>query len=89
MSIGSQYAQQKAKTGSYTLLVSDDLVNFVLTGAPATATLPLAAQCTQYPNGKNRKMIINGATSNDVVTIAVQSGNTLIGTTVLNPGETA
>ncbi len=75
----TQYQKIVRKTASYTLDASDDVARFVIT-AGATATLPLARTCSLYSR-QNKKIIINDGTSSNTLTIAVQSGNSLVGAT--------
>jgi len=91
--LSTAYQKIVRKTSSYTLDPSDDVARFVIAAA-AIATLPLAKNCTVYSK-QNKKIIINDSTSSDTLTIAVQSGNTLVGATAaaiaatLAVGETA
>ena len=86
--INSAYAKQQFKTDSYTITVSDDIVRFTL-AAPGTATLPFSRNCS-IVSGQNQKIIANatGSLAKDL-TIAVGSGDTLVGETTLSAGETA
>ena len=84
--LGTEYQKIVRKTASYTLDASDDVARFVIAGA-ATATLPLAKTCTVYSK-QNKKILINDSTSSDLLTIAVQSGNTLVGVTAATLGVT-
>ena len=87
----TQYQKIVRKTAAYTLDPSDDVARFVIT-VGVTATLPLAKNCLRP---QNRKIILNDSTSSNTLTIAVQSGNTLVGATAtaaaatLAAGETA
>lgn len=83
--LNTQYQKQVNKTASYTLDVSDDVAKFTTSGAGVIATLPLSAACT-IPSNQNRKVVANASTSTDPVTIAVQSGNTLVGATAATAG---
>lgn len=90
--LDSQYAKFVAEDDSYTIKAGDDIIVFTITGAE-TATLPLAKECS-IVSGQNEKIIVNHADSTDPLTIAVQSGNTLVGATApsattLEAGETA
>ena len=85
--INSSYAQQQFKTDSYTITVSDDIIRFTL-AAPGTATLPFSRNCS-IVSGQNQKIIANGDSGGNDLTIAVGSGDTLIGETTLSAGETA
>ena len=85
--INSSYAQQQFKTDSYTITVSDDIVRFTL-AAPATATLPFSRNCS-IVSGQNQKIIANGDSGGNDLTIAAGAGDTLIGETTLSAGETA
>ena len=85
--LGSQYTKFVAKSDSYTILSGDDVITFTL-AAPGTATLPLSKTCTIYSQ-QNIKQINNVSGSSDDLTIAVQSGDVLVGETTLSPGETA
>jgi len=87
MAINTAYTQYVAKTSNYTLTVADDVATFTITAA-RTATLPLAAACS-IVSGQNRKLIVNAGASDHDLTIAVQSGNALVGESTLSPGETA
>lgn len=78
--LGSEYQKMQAKTASYTLLVSDDVVKFTSSGAGVIATLPKAASCPEH-QGQSRKIIASASGSTDPITIAVQSGDTLVGAT--------
>ena len=85
--INSSYAQQQFKTDSYTITVSDDIIRFTL-AAPGTATLPFSRNCS-IVSGQNQKIIANGDSGGNDLTIAVGAGDTLIGETTLSAGETA
>lgn len=85
--LGTQYQKMVAKTASYTITVSDDVITFTTSGAGVVATLPLAKTCT-IVSGQNVKLITSAAGSTDPFTIAVQSGDTLIGNTVIGVGVT-
>ncbi len=78
--LATQYQKIVKKGVSYTIAVPDDVVEFTTTGAGVIATLPLAKDCTIY-SGQNEKLIANKSTSTDEITLAVQSGNTLVGVT--------
>ena len=82
----TQYQKIVRKTASYTLDPSDDVARFVIT-VGVTATLPLAKACSVYSK-QNKKIIINDGTSSNTLTIAVQSGNTLVGVTAATLGVT-
>jgi hypothetical protein len=84
MPFGTQYEQQVAKTLDYTLTVADDVAVFTI-AVGKTATLPLAANCSL---AQQFKQIINVSGSSNDLTIAVQTGNTLVGENTLSPGET-
>lgn len=87
MALNTSYVKYVSKVASYTLDVTDDVAKFVI-AAPATATLPLAANCTAV-SGQNFKIISNDSTSSGALTIAVQSGNTLVGEgTPTGPAQT-
>ena len=89
--IGLPYQKIVRKTDNYTIDPSDDIARFIIT-AGKTATLPLAKNCSRV---QSRKIVINDGTSSNTLTIAVQSGNTLLGATAavaaatLAAGETA
>lgn len=85
--LGSTYEKFVAKTDSYTIQAGDDVITFTL-AAPATATLPFSKTCTIYSQ-QNIKQINNVSGSSDDLTVAVQSGDTLVGESTLSPGETA
>src|SRR5258705_10584011 len=85
--VDSAYARVVIKTTSYTLTVADDIAKFPA-AAPVTATLPLAKTCSLYSQ-QNIKIIASAPTSAADVTIAVQSGDTLVGESTLSAGETA
>lgn len=85
--LGSQYQKMVAKTANYTIDSSDDVITFTTSGAGVIATLPLAKTCS-IVSGQNRKIIASAAGSTDPLTIAVQSGNTLIGNTIIGVGVT-
>lgn len=85
--LGTQYTKFVAKTGAYTIQAGDDVITFTI-AAPATATLPLAKTCSIYSQ-QNVKQINNVSGSASDLTIAVQSGDTLVGEATLSPGETA
>lgn len=80
------------KTASYTVQPTDDLVPFLITAA-AAATLPdgklqYAGQVkANRTGGQGIVMIQNLAASTAVVTIAAPSGNTVFGTSMLQPGQ--
>lgn len=82
--LDSQYTKFVVKDDSYTITVSDDIIDFDIASGK-TATLPLAKDCSLY-SGQNEKIISNNSGSGGALTIAVQSGNTLIGATA--PGAT-
>ncbi len=83
--INSVYTKYVAKTDNYTLTFSDDVATFTIATAK-TATLPKAGTCTVMSQ-QNVKQIINSANSSDTLTIAVQSGDTLIGIGSLAAGQ--
>lgn len=83
--LDSKYTRYLEKTDNYTLTQTDDVVNFTIATAK-TATLPLAKICTIY-NEQYRKVISNDADSSDTLTIAVASGNSLVGNATLAAGE--
>lgn len=85
--LGTEYEQIVLKTTSYTLTVADDVAKFTA-AAPATATLPLARTCSLYSK-QNVKIIASASTSASDVTIAVGTGDTLVGEGTLSAGETA
>jgi hypothetical protein len=85
--LASVYTKFQEKTDDYTLGASDDVVDFTIATAK-TATLPLAKTCT-VNNTWFKKVITNKSTSSDTLTIAVQSGNSLVGLTSLGVGEQA
>ena len=78
--LATQYQRIIKKGVSYTIAVPDDVVEFTTTGAGVIATLPLAKDCSIY-SGQNLKIVANKSTSTDEITIAVQSGDTLVGVT--------
>ena len=92
--LGSVYQKVTKKAASYTLTVSDDVVEFTTAAPGVVATLPLAKDCT-IVSGQNKKIIASKSTSSNDLTIAVQSGNTLVGVTgalatlTLSAGQTA
>lgn len=83
--LDSKYTRYLEKTDSYTITQSDDVINFTIASAK-TATLPLARTCTVY-NDQYKKVVSNDADSSDALTIAVASGNTLVGNAALAAGE--
>ncbi len=83
--INSIYAKNVAKTDNYTLTFSDDVATFTIATAK-TATLPKAGTCSPMSQ-QNVKQIINSANSSDTLTIAVQSGDTLVGIGSLAAGQ--
>lgn len=85
--LGTQYTKFVAKTNSYTIQAADDVITFTIATAK-TATLPLSKTCT-IVSGQNAKQINNAGGSSDDLTIAVQSGDTLVGESTLSPGESA
>lgn len=87
MPLDSQYTKFVAKSDSYTILSGDDIITFTL-AAPGTATLPLSRTCSLVSR-QNIKQINNVSGSSDDLTVAVQSGDTLVGESTLSPGETA
>ena len=91
--LNTQYSVFKAKATSYTIDKGDDYIVFTTIAGGVVATLPLAKDCSRY-SGQNAKEIINAPTSSDPITIAVQSGDTLVGATApaattLAVGQTA
>lgn len=85
--INSVYSRYIAKTSDYTVLFQDDVITFTISTAK-TATLPKAGTCTPM-SLQNVKQIINSANSSDTLTIAVQSGDSLLGIGSLAAGQTA
>jgi len=85
MPLNSVYERDVAKSDNYTVLFGDDQVTFTIASAK-TATLPKAGTCTPMSQ-QNVKRIINSANSSDTLTIAVQSGDTLIGIGSLAAGQ--
>lgn len=83
--LNSKYSRYLEKDDSYTVTQADDVINFTIASAK-TATLPLAKTCTIY-NEQFKKVISNDVDSGDALTIAVQSGNTLVGNAALAAGE--
>ncbi len=87
------YAKFEAKTNTYSVTVSDKVVSFILP-SNKTTTLPFASQCS-IQSGTNKKVIADATSSSNVLTIAVQSGDDLIGVTdgasgaTLAAGQTA
>jgi len=71
------------KTGDYTLLSSDQLVNFK-GGSPATFTAPPTSGPPSPPNGWAFRIVNRGSAD---LTFAVRAGQT--GGIVLAPGERA
>lgn len=78
--LGTQYQTVVKKTASYTIAPPDDVIEFTTSVPGVVATLPLSKTCTII-SGQNQKIIANKSTSSDEITIAVQSGNTLVGVT--------
>lgn len=70
----------------YTVKVLDDQVTFTIASGQ-TVTLPAAGLCppTGSPN-QSKKRIVNSANSGGTLTIAVPSGNNLVGIGSLAPG---
>lgn len=85
--INSVYSRYVAKSDNYGILFQDDVITFTIATAK-TATLPKAGTCTPM-SGQNQKRIINSGDSSDTLTIAVQSGDSLIGIGSLAAGQTA
>lgn len=85
--LNSQYAKYVAKTDNYTIQLADDVITFTIATAK-TGTLPKAGTCTSM-SGQNVKQIVNSANSADTLTVAVQSGDTLLGIGSLAVGQTA
>ena len=85
--LGTDYERIVYKTSSYTLTVADDVARFTI-AAPSTATLPLSRNCS-IVSGQNQKVIANAGGSASDLTIAVGSGDTLVGEATLSAGETA
>ena len=85
--LDSQYTRFVAKDDSYTIQSLDDVITFTIATAK-TATLPLAKTCSVV-SGQFAKQINNAGASADDLTIAVQSGDTLVGESTLSPGEVA
>lgn len=85
--LNSTYTKYVAKTDNYTILAGDDVITFTIASAK-TATLPKAGTVPPM-TGQNEKQIVNSANSADTLTIAVQSGDSLIGIGSLAIGQTA
>lgn len=85
--LGTSYQQIVVKTDNYTLVPADDVAKFTI-ATNKTATLPQARTCT-VANRQFRKVIASVAASAGDLTIAVASGDTLIGESTLSGGETA
>lgn len=85
--LNSSYTKYVAKTDNYTVLFGDDVITFTIASAK-TATMPQAASCTPM-SGQNIKQVINSGNSSDTLTIAVPSGNTLVGIGSLAAGQSA
>lgn len=85
--LNSTYTKYVAKTDNYTILAGDDVITFTIATAK-TATLPKAGTVTPM-SGQNVKQIVNSGDSSDTLTIAVQSGDSLIGIGSLAAGQTA
>jgi hypothetical protein len=81
-----------AKTASYTVLTTDDIVQFTISAA-VTATLPstnglYAGQLlSNRLSGQGKVLIKNVATSTANVTIAAGSGDAIFGNTSIAPGQ--
>ena len=87
MPLNSIYVKVVAKTDNYTLDKGDDIAVFTIATAK-TATLPKAGTCTPQTQ-QNVKQITSAGGSADTLTIAVQSGDTLIGASTLAAGQSA
>jgi hypothetical protein len=85
--LGTSYTQFITKTANYTLTVNDDVAIFTTSAPGVIATLPLARTCA-FVAGQNTKQIINASGSTNVLTVAVQSGDTLVGETASGPAQT-
>lgn len=85
--LNSSYTKYVVKTDNYSILFGDDVITFTIASAK-TATLPLAGTCSPM-SGQNVKEIVNSANSSDTLTIAVPSGNSLVGIGSLAVGQTA
>jgi hypothetical protein len=85
MPLNSPYSTYQFKTTSYTVLKTDDVVTFQI-AAPATATLPKAGTCPPM-SLQNQKQIISSGSSGDTLTIAVASGDVLLGVGTLAAGQ--
>lgn len=87
MPLNSFYTKYEAKTDNYTIPVTTDVVTFTIASAK-TATLPKAGLCP--PNATpayNVKQIISSGSSGDTLTIAVASGDVLLGVGSLAAGQ--
>lgn len=85
--INSQYSKYQFKTDNYSVAVTDDYVTFQIATAK-TCTLPKAGLCP--PNAApayNVKQIISSGSSGDTLTIAVASGDVLLGVGSLAAGQ--
>lgn len=82
----NQYERFVTYTDDQTILSQEDRIRFVLSVDAEVATLPFAAQC--FPgSGKQLKLIVNDTTSSFNITVAVQSGDTIVGNVTLTPGR--
>jgi hypothetical protein len=88
------YLVSKSKTASYTVLSTDDLVIFTVAAqASVTATLPSSTGLfggqilASRMGGQGIVYIENAAASVSIVTIAAASGDTLFGTSTVQPGQ--
>lgn len=86
MSLNNNYTKYiSAGDASYTVKFADDVVTFTITTG-RTATLPAAGTCTPM-SGQNAKRIVSSSSSVGNVTLAVPSGNNLIGVGFVEPGQ--
>lgn len=85
--LNSVYTKYVEKTDNYTILAGDDVITFTIATAK-TATLPKAGTVPPM-SGQNVKQIINDGDSADTLTLAVQSGDSLVGIGSLAIGQTA
>jgi collagen triple helix repeat protein len=85
--VNSTYTKVIPISDNYTVKFGDDVIVATIATAK-TATLPKAGTCTPQTQ-QNVKQIINSANSSDTLTIAVQSGDTLLGIGSLAAGQTA
>ena len=85
MSFDSNYHVEQAATGDVTLDKNTDLLTAII-AAPATVTLPLAANCK---GDKAKKTVINDMTSSSTLSFTASGSDTIVGITGSGAGDGA